>query len=426
MPSRLERSLFVRGDWPLRILVLKFGGTSVATPSLRTKACEHVIEAKKAGFSPVVVVSAMGRRGEPYATDTLLDILGQVGPEVDPREQDLMLSCGEVISSVVFSKTLRVMGHPAVSLTGAQAGIITDDNFGNTRIVEVRPDRLMELLREGKIPVVAGFQGVTRSGEITTLGRGGSDTTACALAAALNAEAVEIYTDVDGIMTADPKFVPDARPIRVITYREVSEMAHLGAKVIHPRAAEIAMAHKIPLRIRSTSSDAPGTLVTDNVGGFDAVTVRADRVVTGVAHIADIAQIKIRGSDDFNKTGRALAVFGALGSAGISIDIINFFPDLICFTVQEGVLDRAVEVIKGIDLGDAEVTTMRGCAKVSVVGGGMRGVPGVMALVVAALHEADVEIYQTADSHTSISCLVKKEDMQKAMMSLHQKFGLGS
>lgn len=404
----------------------KFGGTSVATPAQRAKAVGKVLEAKSHGYSPVVVVSAMGRMGEPYATDTLIELIRNIHREVDWREQDLLLSCGEIISATVMAQTLRAAGCQAVGLTGAQAGIITDENFGNTSILEVRPERVLKHLREGKIVVVAGFQGVARSGDITTLGRGGSDTTAAALGVALGAEMIEIYTDVEGVMTADPRVVPDARLLRVITYREIAEMAHLGAKVVHPRAVEIAMEGGIPIKITNTFLDAPGTLVTEAGRSGDGTTIRSDKVATGVTHLANVAQIRIDVSSDVNESGIARRIFRALADRGISVDLINVFPELVCFTVSEDVLDRAVETLTGLGLEGVAIKAMGGCAKVSVVGAGMRGVPGVMARVVEALTDSNVRIYQTSDSHASISCLVKKEDMQKAMRELHAKFSLGA
>ncbi|HHY47365.1 MAG TPA: aspartate kinase [Firmicutes bacterium] len=409
----------------MRIIIQKFGGTSVATAAQRSRAAERVIEAKKQGLSPVVVVSAMGRSGEPYATDTLIGLVREINPNVDMRDQDLLISCGEVISSVVMAETLEVMGHPAIALTGAQAGIVTDDNFGDTSIIEVRPDRVRSHLDEGKVVVVAGFQGVTRSGEITTLGRGGSDTTAAALGVALGAEMIEIYTDVDGVMTADPRVVPDARPLGMITYHEVCEMAHLGAKVIHPRAVEIAMQAGIPIKILSASSGAPGTIICEGKR-MPVTRIHTDKVVTGVAHIAHLAQIKICCPADVNESGMARRVFRVLADAGVSVDLINMFPEMIAVTVREDVLDRALAAVGSLDMPSMNVTSMRDCAKVSVVGAGMRGVPGVMARVVEALNDRGIPILQTSDSHTSISCLVRQADMQEAMRSLHSKFGLGA
>ncbi|HHY98512.1 MAG TPA: aspartate kinase [Firmicutes bacterium] len=409
----------------MRIIVQKFGGTSVSTPALRAKAAERVIEAKRQGYSPVVVVSAMGRAGEPYATDTLLNLIREVSPDADARHQDLLISCGEVISSVIMALTLKAKGYPAIALTGAQAGIITDEEFGNTSIIEVRPDQVLKHLNEGYIVVVAGFQGITKSHEITTLGRGGSDTTAAALGVALHAEMIEIYTDVEGIMTADPRLVPDARPLKSITYREVAELAHLGAKVIHPRAVEIAMQGGIPMKILCASSDSPGTVISE-VRGFPSTRIYGDRVVTGVTSITDLAQIKVAASVDVNSSGIARSIFKALADAGVSVDLINVFPEMIVVTVKDDRLDRALAVISALELSGVQVTTMRSCAKVSVVGAGMRGVPGVMERVVEALNGDGIPIFQTSDSHTSISCLVKKEDMQRAVRNLHSKFHLGS
>ncbi|NPV79907.1 MAG: aspartate kinase [Firmicutes bacterium] len=408
----------------MRIIVQKFGGTSVSTPALRAKAAERVIEAKRQGYSPVVVVSAMGRAGEPYATDTLLNLIREVSPDADARHQDLLISCGEVISSVIMALTLKAKGYPAIALTGAQAGIITDEEFGNTSIIEVRPDQVLKHLNEGYIVVVAGFQGITKSHEITTLGRGGSDTTAAALGVALHAEMIEIYTDVEGIMTADPRLVPDARPLKSITYREVAELAHLGAKVIHPRAVEIAMQGGIPMKILCASSDSPGTVISE-VRGFPSTRIYGDRVVTGVTSITDLAQIKVAASVDVNSSGIARSIFKALADAGVSVDLINVFPEMIVVTVKDDRLDSALAVISALELSGVQVTTMRSCAKVSVVGAGMRGVPGVMERVVEALNGDGIPIFQTSDSHTSISCLVKKEDMQRAVRNLHSKFHLG-
>src|SRR5690606_12579200 len=224
----------------------------------------------------------MGRAGDPYATDTVLALLDG-GAEAEPRDRDLLLACGEIIACVVLAHALRAQELPAVALTGRDAGIITDANFGNARILRVDAERVLGHLREGRVPVVAGFQGITGDGQVTTLGRGGSDTTAAALGAALRAEAVEIFKDVEGIYTADPRLVPEAVRLDRTSYREIVEMAHLGAKVVHPRAVEIAMEGRVPLRIRPTVGDGPGTLVCDGFG--EGLGRGTDRVVTGIAHV---------------------------------------------------------------------------------------------------------------------------------------------
>lgn len=228
----------------MRILVQKFGGTSVANPERRTQAAAKVAEAVGKGYSPVVVVSAIGRAGDPYATDTFLKMVSSIYSEVPKRELDLLMSCGEIISGAVMVSTLQSLGLEAVLLTGGQAGIITNNCFGDARIIRIEQEKILKHMEEGKVVVVTGFQGITEDGQITTLGRGGSDTTAAAIGVALNAEAIDIYTDVEGIMTADPRIVEDAKILDVVTYNEISHLAHQGAKVIHPRAVEIAMQKK--------------------------------------------------------------------------------------------------------------------------------------------------------------------------------------
>lgn len=404
----------------MRIIVQKFGGTSVATPEVRSLAVKKIKAAKQQGYSPVVVVSAMGRKGENYATDTLLGIAKAAYQNIAARELDQMMNCGEMISAVVMAGTLQAAGIDAVALTGGQAGITTDANFGSARILKVEPSGLTSLVKAGKTPVVCGFQGVSADGELTTLGRGGSDTTAAALGAALNADRVEIYTDVDGIMTADPRIVSNAQILDCISYSEVCQLAHQGAKVIHPRAVEIVMPKGIPLVVKSTFSDAPGTLITNVVKENTDGTTVTDRIATGVTYLGNIAQVKIDvTAGDTGKAG--FKVFKIMADNGISVDLINVNPGQIMFTVPEGVADKASAKLKEYGYA-AEI--VYDCAKVSVVGGGMREVPGVMAGFVEALALNDISILQTVDSHTSISALVSKLDTEKAVTALHEKFGL--
>jgi len=403
----------------MRIIVQKFGGTSVASPEVRAKVLTKIQAARQQGFSPVVVVSAMGRKGDSYATDTLIGIAHAACRQIAPREMDLIMACGEIISSVVMAGTLQAAGLDAVALTGGQAGIITDNNFNNARILKIDTANLNQLLQAGKIPVVCGFQGVTATGEITTLGRGGSDTTAAAIGAALLADMVEIYTDVDGIMTADPRIVSDAKILDVISYAEVCQLAHQGAKVIHPRAVEIAMQKGIPLVVKSTFSDAPGTLITNIVKDREETAV-ADRIATGVTYLLNIAQIKITlNSDQVSQASKQ--IFKTMADNGISVDLINVHPGQIMFTVNEDVSEMAAERLRAIGY---NVDIVHNCAKVSVVGGGMREVPGVMASFVDALAQNNIDILQTVDSHTSISVLVKQSDAATAVKALHAKFGL--
>ncbi|MDK2823079.1 MAG: aspartate kinase [Clostridia bacterium] len=405
----------------MKIIVQKFGGSSLTTREKRMQAADKVIAARREGYSCVVVVSAMGRTGDPYATDTLINLAKEAYKDINPRELDLLLNCGEIISAVVLCQVFTSQGFEATVLTGAQAGIITDKSFTEARILKVNPDKIIKNLQENKIVIVTGFQGVTEDGDLTTLGRGGSDTTASALGVALNAEFVEIFTDVDGIKTADPRIVKDAKTLDVITYNEICQLAQQGAKVIHPRAVEIAMQKNIPLRVRSTFEDSPGTLVTNYGESYNTVEICTDRLLTGITHVPNITQLKIFINRSENAKGLELKIFRAMALSNISIDFINVHPDQVIFTVKDDNAEKAIKIIENLGL---EVQVLPGCAKVSAVGANMAGVPGVMARIVEALTEENIKILQTADSHTTIWCLVKKEDMEKAVIALHKKFNL--
>lgn len=396
----------------MRIVVQKFGGTSVATSEGRRLLVGKVTNAQEKGLLPVLVVSAMGRKGEPYATDTLIDVVKQENPCVHKRELDQMMCCGELISAAVVAALLQGEQLQAVALTGGQAGIVTNGRYNEARILHISESKLLRLLEQGKIPVVCGFQGISETGEFTTLGRGGSDTTAAALGVALNAQAVEIYTDVDGIMTADPRIVPSAKRIEKIGYDEVCQLAYQGAKVIHPRAVEIAMKKNIPLWIKSTFSNSEGTLV----GNFNHADFN-DRVATGVAYLAGVAQIKVLHLSE----NEAFRVFRKLSDAGISLDLINIYSNSLFFTVQHAESDAAVEILEATGY---QIEKTCGCAKVSIVGGGMRGVPGVVADMAEALASRDIEILQSVDSHTSISVLIREVNLKTAVQALHDKFQL--
>ncbi len=408
----------------MRVLVQKFGGTSVSTAERRAQVAAKVSEAVRAGYSPVVVVSAIGRTGDPYATDTFINLVKGISGEFPKRELDLLMSCGEVISGAVMTSTLTSLGLEAVLLTGGQAGIITNDSFGDARITRVEPKTILEYLQLGKVVVVTGFQGITEDGQVTTLGRGGSDTTASALGVALNAEAIDIYTDVEGIMTADPRIVEDARILDVVTYNEICQLAHQGAKVIHPRAVEIAMQRNIPIWIKCTFSDAPGTLVTsmqpDMCAGTD---ITGDRTITGIAHTPNVTQIQVPTSEVLNLLQVDKQIFKGMALANISVDFISVQPEAALYTVPDDVAQKAVKILENMGF---KPTALPGCAKVSIVGAGIAGVPGVMADMVEALSDAGVRILQSADSHTTIWVLVNREDMVPAVQALHKKFNLGA
>lgn len=402
------------------ILVQKFGGTSLSTPQAREHVIRHVKRELGAGNSLVIVVSAMGRRGEPYATDTLLDWAVQNGNALLDREKDLLMCCGEIISAATLCSQLVSEGVPATVLTGAQAGFLTDDHFGNARIIDVRPERIQRELREHKVVIVTGFQGQTESGDFTTLGRGGSDTSATALGAALRADMVDIYTDVDGILTADPRIVEDAKPLTYVSYTEICNMAYQGAKVIHPRAVEIAMQAHIPVRVRSTFSDGEGTLVTHPEGFSDVQTGFVDRFVTGIAYVSNITQITVD-CPEGNGSGVQLQIFKTMADAGISVDFINVTPTGAVYTVFDNNSEKAISLLQELGL---RPKSLSGCAKVSVIGGGINGVPGIMARIVEALSSDNIQILQSADSNTTIWVLVKKEDMVQSLRALHAKFEL--
>ncbi|HHY81060.1 MAG TPA: aspartate kinase [Clostridiales bacterium] len=401
----------------MRIIIQKFGGTSVAKPENREMAVQKIISAIKNGFKPVVVVSAMGRRGEPYATDTLIDFLKNTYPETQPRELDIIMSVGEIISSAVMANTLRSKGYDAMAVTGWQAGIITDQNYGNADVIDVKPSYIMHAVEQGKIPVVAGFQGATESGEITTLGRGGSDTTAAILGEALNAESIEIYTDVDGIMTADPRIVSNATVIKHITYSEIFQIADQGAKVIHPRAVEIAARAGIPVVIKNSMNNTPGTIISSGTAIAQPSGKRTGQLITSIAHITGRTQITIdtQGADEQND------ILLDLADNGISIDIINIFPERMVFTIDGHMTKKALDVLKGRT---SSYRVIENCSKISAIGERMRGVPGVMSRIISALTAKNIKVLQTSDSHTTISCLVNGEDTIQAVMALHDEFKL--
>lgn len=402
----------------MKIIIQKFGGTSVKDERGRKFAEDHIRTALNEGFKVVVVVSAMGRFTDPYATDTLLSLIGGSNILVTKREQDILMSCGETISSVVFTHSLIGNGINATSLTGAQAGLRTNNDHTNAKIIDVNCERLLSQLKLYDVVVVAGFQGISKDGDITTIGRGGSDTTAAALGAALQAERIDIFTDVEGIMTADPRIAEKARPLINVTYTEVCNLAYQGAKVIHPRAVEIAMHAKVPIRIRSTYSKSLGTLVS-NETEFRGSDIK-DRTVTGIAHLAPVTQIKVHAMKD--QYDLQTKVFKAMANESISVDFINISPNGVIYTVANDMTDRAKETLKRLDL---KPEIVRECAKVSVVGGGIAGVPGITAKIVTALSENGIRILQSADSHTTIWVLVKQTDLFTAVNALHDEFQLG-
>lgn len=402
----------------MRIIVQKFGGTSLSTSHAKECVINHIKRERDNGYAVVIVVSAIGRRGEPYATDTLLDQLVPFASSIDLKERDMLLSCGELISAVLLGAQIREAGMPAVVLTGAEAGIETDDDYGSAKIIAIRPERIVKALSAGQIVVVTGFQGVTKQGAVTTLGRGGSDTTATALGAALHAEIVDIYTDVNGVLTADPKLVSDARQIAKVSYAEICHMAREGAKVVHPRAVEIAQQARIPVRVRSTFSEDEGTLVQDTAWQHNEHAV-LDRHVTGIAYAVGITQLVVAGTEQ--QPHDPQLIFSSLAEHGISVDFINVTANHSLFTVRDEQGELACQLLAEHRL-EIKLETL--CAKISIIGGGMNGQPGVMARIVAALHQQQIPILQSADSNAAIWVLVKEEHMADALKCLHSTFDL--
>ena len=437
------------------LIVQKYGGSSVADAGKILSVAGRIGAVRQAGADVVAVVSAMGD-----TTDELIDLAHSVSREPHAREMDLLLSTGELVSCTLLTMALRELGHEAISLSGPQAGIRTDTSFGRARISRIEPDRVRRELSAGRIVVVAGFQGITAEDDITTLGRGGSDTTAVAIAAALKADRCEIYTDVEGIYTADPRIVPDARKLDEIGYEEMLELASQGAKM-HPRSIELGGVYRVPIYVASSFSDAPGTLI-HAVGGDtsdafaeppalseckgeskadnnpsagnqtrnQAENQMEDRIkVTGIAYNANVAKITVQGVPD--RPGLAAALFEPLADAAISVDTIvqNTGGDRstdISFTVDRTDLAAAVRLVEGVapQLGSAGVVSATGLASVSIVGSGMQNTPGYASRMFRLLANGDVNIDMITTSEIRISCIIAEAQGRDAVRLLHEGFQL--
>ena len=434
------------------LVVQKYGGSSVADAEKILSVARRVIETRKGGIDVVVVVSAMGD-----TTDDLIELATSVSRDPNPRELDLLLSTGELVSCTLLTMALRDLGQDAISLSGPQAGILTDTSHGRARIHRVDTGRVRHELTQGRTVVVAGFQGITEGEDITTLGRGGSDTTAVALAAALGADRCEIYTDVEGIYTADPRVAPRARKLEEIGYEEMLELANHGAKM-HPRSIELGAAYRVPIFVGSSFNNAPGTLIH---GGCDTAgkppehtlpsagppaglaknptqnTLRntpgnamEDRVkVTGIALNANVAKITVRRVPD--RPGIAAALFEPLAEASISVDTIvqNTSADLttdISFTVSRDDLAAALTRVTALtqELGAGGVVSDAGLASVSIVGSGMQNTPGYASRMFRSLANGNVNIDMITTSEIRISCIIKEEDCREAVRLLHRDFEL--
>lgn len=404
-----------------KIIVQKFGGTSVADTEKIKNVAKTVIREKENGNDVVVVVSAMG-----HTTDYLVKMAHDLAPNPSGREMDMLLSTGEGVSIALLAIAIQAAGYEAVSFNAMQVGIMTENVHSKARIVDIKTEKLRKNLNEGKIIVVAGFQGVTEDGEITTLGRGGSDTSAVALAAALNAERCDIYTDVEGVYTTDPRVVPNASRLKEISYEEMLELAHAGANVLHPRSVETAKQFNVPLRVRSSFKlDNLGTLIV----GVDKMEIY--KPVAGVA--ADSSQARIVVCDVPDKPGSAATIFSRLAKENISVDmIIQSYPrkisntNDIAFTIDSSDLAKTIATLDGIkaDLNCGEIKVDDNIAKVSIVGAGMIDRPGIASTMFETLAEQGINIRMISTSEIKISCLVDKDKAQQAVKALHKVFEL--
>jgi aspartate kinase len=403
-------------------VVMKFGGTSVADAERIKRAARRIVAQRESGRRVVAVLSARGK-----TTDELIAMAEEVSPTPDPREMDMLLSTGERISCALCAMAINDLGHRAISLTGSQAGIVTDTSHTKARIVDVRANRIREALDDDLIVLVAGFQGVSTSYDVTTLGRGGSDTTAVALAAAIDAEVCEIYTDVSGVFTADPRLVPDARKLPYVSFEEMLEMAASGAKVLQLRAVEYARTHHVRLHCRSSFEDRPGTVVL----GEDQTMEHP--LITAVTHSAEEARITLLGVPD--RPGAAAAIFRALADANCNLDTIIQNEPLgegrdaeVSFTLAVEDLRAAEQALEPVrrELGIASIDTVPEIGKVSIVGAGMRSHPGVAAQVFEVLSEKDINIEMISTSPIKISCVIRSEDVPEAVRALHDAFELGA
>jgi aspartate kinase len=400
----------------MALIVQKYGGSSVATAEKIRNVAKRIAKTFDSGNQVVVVVSAMGD-----TTDDLIKLAGQITKEPHPREMDVLVSTGELVSSALLTMALHEIGYKAISLSGAQAGIRTNGDYRKARIVKVETARIQEELAEGQIVIVAGFQGTTEDMDVTTLGRGASDISAVALAAALKADECARYTDTDGIYTADPRVVPEAKRLAEIGYEEMLELATYGNKVMQPRAIELAELYNIPIRVASSFNDNPGTLIH---GG---VSMEIRNKVRSVAYDLDVAKITVVGIPD--KPGIAASIFVPLAKAGISVDTIvqnssvNKIADL-TFTVTKDQMADALEVTKKLakKMGAKDVVGDAKLGKVSIVGTGMQNTPGFAAKMFATLSDNDINIELISTSEIRITCIIEESKVKEAVRALHKAF----
>ena len=403
----------------MALIVKKFGGSSVATPDKMRAIVQRVLKGSQPDDKIVIVVSAMGK-----STDKLIELASQITSKTYGREMDMLLSTGEQVSIALMAMAYQEAGHKSISFTGAQAGITTSDAFNKGRILDIQPDRILKALDEGNIVIVAGFQGITDSGDITTLGRGGSDTTAVAIAGAIHADVCEIYTDVEGIYTSDPRVVPNAQKMKEITYGEMLEMAKLGAGVMQPRAVEMGSRFNIPIHVRSTFSENEGTIIQE------AYSMEIKQyLIRGVAEDKNVAKITVLGIP--NKPGYAYKLFETLANANVVVDMIvqsvrvaNEGVTDITFTISRDELASAKDVLEQIKgmMPVEDILIDDKMAKVSVVGAGMAGHPGIASGMFGVLGKNNINIEIISTSEISITCLISEDQVDTAVRAIHAYF----
>lgn len=400
------------------IVVMKFGGSSVADATCIKRVAGRIVGARKAGHPVVAVVSARGD-----TTDDLIEMAKEISDNPPAREMDMLLSTGERISAALLAMAIYELGYNAISLTGSQAGIVTDTVHTKAKILDIRPNRIRKALDEDNIVLVAGFQGVSTAQDVTTLGRGGSDTTAVALAAALGAEVCEIYTDVEGVFTTDPRIVPEARKLETISNEELLELAASGAKVMMARSVEVARRYDVPLHIRSSFTDVPGTWI----GQDDSKMEQA--IISGVTYALEDAKVTIHGLPD--KVGVAARIFSVLAEAHVNVDVIiqNVSSDGaadISFTASENDLPKIAEVLEGLrgELSFGSFDTDKEVAKITLVGAGMKTYPGVAAKMFEVLAENGINLEMISTSTIKISCVIRRQYVETAVKALHAAFQL--
>ena len=406
----------------MALIVQKYGGSSLADAAAVLRVSRRIADTQARGDQVVAVVSAMGD-----ATDDLIALAHQVSQRPDPRELDVLLSTGELVSCTLLAMALRSQGLDAISLSGAQAGIHTDTSYGRAKIASIEPRRVLDELEGGKTVIVAGFQGMTDDMDVTTLGRGASDVSAVAIAAGLGADRCEVYTDVEGIYTADPSLVPEARKLDEVVFEEMLELASYGAKM-NPRSIELGMVYNVPIMVASSLTDRPGTLIQQGADMDTKVGEIRDRV-RGIATDGNVAKITVQGVVD--RPGIAAGLFERLAAAGISVDVIVQNASIdgatdITFTVKLTDLDRAVEVVKEVarELEAREVVTAGNLAKVSIVGTGMQDTPGYASKMFRALADANINIEMITTSEIRITCIVDEGQVGDAARALHAAFQL--